>query len=49
MTGATNEIAGHARQGTSGGYKNEMSQEFIEKFDKWMNEKLQSGYKKNSE
>ncbi|KAL7015953.1 hypothetical protein ACKWTF_016747 [Chironomus riparius] len=43
-TGATQEIAGHARKGKSGGFKSEMSQEYIDKFDKWMAEKLETGY-----
>jgi hypothetical protein len=49
ITGATHEFAGHARKGNSGGYKAEMSQEFIDKFDKWMSEKLEGGFVKNSE
>ncbi|XP_070509000.1 luciferin sulfotransferase-like [Chironomus tepperi] len=46
LNGATHEFAGHARQGKSEAYKSEMSEEFINKFDKWMEVKLVSGFNK---
>lgn len=44
--GGSGEIRGQIRTGKSGGYKNEMSPELIEKFDKWMKDghKLNQGF-----